>query len=550
MLETVAGLIADSRTGRMEPQVREALLEATLQLADIGYCEWDYVNRRLVNCSVQYARIYGMEVDEILASQQNWQTVVEQIHPDDRARYIESYESSFARGSRDISYRITRSDGAIRHVREISVLVGGDDNADAKSMSLLQDVTTTREREEEIDKRDQLVRQVETITEIGHFIWDLSEEVYKYISPGFARIHGVSVEEYMARVNSWQDDIADVHEDDRDWLTEFYDKNDVNENDYIVEYRIRRADGQIRWLLEQTTVMQDTTSETSQSIGVLRDITEQKGVELGLREARDNLEAQVAHRTRELAQTIERLEQEMSERVKVSNELENRNAELERFTYTVSHDLKAPLVTIKGFLGLLNQDIEARDFDRVGDDMEKINTAADTMGSLLNDLLELSRIGRIMNEPESCDLSELARHASEVLTSRVDALEVRITIDEMPAILGDKTRLLEVFQNLIENGLKFMGDQTSPEIQIGASECGDMIRCHVRDNGIGIDAQYLQQVFGLFERLNANVSGTGIGLALAKRIIEVHGGEIWVESAGPGHGSSFFFTLPLFIENQ
>lgn len=210
----------------------------------------------------------------------------------------------------------------------------------------------------------------------------------------------------------------------------------------------------------------------------------------------------------------------------------------------MSHDLKAPLVTIKGFLGLLNQDIEARDFARVSADMDQINAAADTMGSLLEDLLELSRIGRIMNEPESCDLAQLARQASQVLTSRVDALDVEVDIDPMPAVLGDKTRLLEVFQNLIENALKFMGDQPRPRVQIGAIEQDGMIRCHVRDNGIGIETQFLQQVFGLFERLSANVSGTGIGLALVKRIVEVHGGDVWVESDGPGQGATFYFTLP------
>ncbi len=224
-------------------------------------------------------------------------------------------------------------------------------------------------------------------------------------------------------------------------------------------------------------------------------------------------------------------------------ELEAKNAELERFTYTVSHDLKSPLVTIRGFIGLLEQDALAGDTDQMKRDIEHINHATDKMHQLLGELLELSRIGRLMNPPEAVALSELAHDAVALVAGRLVARGVEVEIAaEMPAVYGDRLRLLEVYQNLVDNAVKFMGDQRTPRLEIGARANAREVLCWVRDNGMGIDPSYHEKVFGLFERLEAEGEGTGIGLALARRIVEVHGGRIWVESEG--RGSTFYFTLP------
>jgi len=234
------------------------------------------------------------------------------------------------------------------------------------------------------------------------------------------------------------------------------------------------------------------------------------------------------------------------EREKLINELESKNAELERFTYTVSHDLKSPLITIKGFLGFLHQDAQTGNHQRLDADIQRISDAADKMQLLLSDLLELSRIGRLANKPQVINLNEMISEVLELLHGRIHAGNIRVDVGkDLPNVYGDRPRLFEVLQNLVDNAAKFMGDQAAPCIEIGqegAAEDGAPI-LFVRDNGMGIDPKFKDRIFGLFDKLDSRTDGTGIGLALVKRIVEFHGGKIWVDSE-LGKGATFYFTLP------
>jgi PAS domain S-box-containing protein len=231
-------------------------------------------------------------------------------------------------------------------------------------------------------------------------------------------------------------------------------------------------------------------------------------------------------------------------REELLRQLERSNAELERFTYTVSHDLKSPLITIKGFLGMLEKDARAGDEARMTKDIQRIGNAADKMQNLLEDLLELSRIGRIGNPPERVALSDVVQDVLEMLNGPIAAQGARIDVaPSLPVVWGDRVRVQEVLQNLIENALKFAREDAPLVIELGTREDGAETFCTVRDNGVGIDPRYHQKVFGLFEQLQKGTPGTGIGLALVKRIVEFHGGRIWVESEGLGSGSTFVFTF-------
>jgi PAS domain S-box-containing protein len=226
------------------------------------------------------------------------------------------------------------------------------------------------------------------------------------------------------------------------------------------------------------------------------------------------------------------------------NELKTTNEELQNFTYTVSHDLKAPLVTISGFMGYLEQDAKNGNAERVSRDVQRINEAVAKMQRLLNELLELSRIGRLMNTPEEIPFGDVVEEALRLVEGRLDEGQVQVKVEAgLPSVFGDKARLVEVVQNLVDNAAKFMGGQSNPLIEIGMDSINGDLAFFVRDNGIGIDMEQQERVFGLFNKLDPNTDGTGIGLALVKRIIEVHGGKIWLESEGLGRGSTFYFTL-------
>lgn len=279
------------------------------------------------------------------------------------------------------------------------------------------------------------------------------------------------------------------------------------------ECRVRTTSGEYRWFRWRGEALRNSEGVPTRMAGALQDVTDRKMAE----------------------EALERL----------IAELEAKNAELERFTYTVSHDLSSPLITIKTFVGFVQEDLRQGNPASVHEDLDRIGRAAEKMSVLLDQLLELSRIGRIVNVPTEVPLRELAEEAVDLLAARIAERQVVVDIaSDLPTVLGDRARLMEVMQNLVENAIKFMGDQPNPRIRIYAEKKEKEVLVSVRDNGIGVDLAYQDKIFGLFEKLDPSCQGTGIGLALAKRIVEVHGGRLWVDSEGPGQGSTFSFSLP------
>jgi signal transduction histidine kinase/ligand-binding sensor domain-containing protein len=250
----------------------------------------------------------------------------------------------------------------------------------------------------------------------------------------------------------------------------------------------------------------------------------------------------IARRNAELKRLNDRLAEALATRERLVEELGGRNVELERFAYTVSHDLKAPLITIRSFAGFLEKDVAAGDLERFHLDAERIRAAAGRMLRQLEDLLNLARAGRALGPRSRVAMSEIAREAAENLPalSRAELVIPR----ELPCVSVDRARVVEVLQNLLGNAIKFMGDEPRPRIEVGARASAADTVFFVADNGIGIEPRHHESVFGLFERLDPRLEGSGVGLAVARRVVELHGGRIWVESEGRGRGSRFCFTLP------
>ncbi len=225
-------------------------------------------------------------------------------------------------------------------------------------------------------------------------------------------------------------------------------------------------------------------------------------------------------------------------------ELQEKNDEMARFLYTVSHDLKSPLVTIKTFLGYLRRDLEREDSPALEQDLTFIADAAHRMTLLLEELLELSRVGRHTAPLREVPLQEVLDDALALVAGPLAEHHVTVTTPREPVILfGDPKRLVELYQNLLDNAVKFMGNQPSPRIDIGWKLDAGKIWLFVRDNGDGVDPVFLPKIFGIFEKQHAHTEGVGMGLAIVKRIVDVHGGTISAISAGPGQGATFLFFL-------
>lgn len=257
---------------------------------------------------------------------------------------------------------------------------------------------------------------------------------------------------------------------------------------------------------------------------------------------------------RKLEKKVMQLETEIAvrkaaeqQREAVIKELEQKNAELARFTYTVSHELRSPLITIQGFAGLIQEEaVRGGDPAELKNHVRRIVVAVDTLDALLSDLLKLSRAGRSINTPEPVGFGIIVREAVNLFSRSLAEHRVNVETDpDFPAVKVDHARIKEVLVNLIENAIKYRGDRPDPVIRIGIDKEGEAPVFFVQDNGIGIEPRYLERIFNLFEKLDGTTEGTGVGLAIVKRIIEAHGGKIWAESEGPGKGTTFRFTLPL-----
>lgn len=242
-------------------------------------------------------------------------------------------------------------------------------------------------------------------------------------------------------------------------------------------------------------------------------------------------------------QEIKMREEAEKEREAVIEQLKRKNQELDRFAVRVSHDLKTPLITLAGFLGYLDKDIKTGNQERAEKDFAQINEAARTMGRFVDELLDLSRVGRIANPPATVPFDGIIVDALKASDGLIQARNVRVKIDAIfPFVHVDRARIVQVMQNLITNAVKFMGDQSNPQLTIGFEEINGEHIFSVSDNGIGIAPEYHERIFELFNKLDPHSDGTGIGLGMVRKIIEVHHGKIWVESE-LGKGSTFKFTL-------
>ena len=232
-----------------------------------------------------------------------------------------------------------------------------------------------------------------------------------------------------------------------------------------------------------------------------------------------------------------------------SEELSRSNRELEQFAYVASHDLQEPLRMVSSYVALLGRRYDGQLDDRADKYIHFAVDGANRMQRLIHDLLAYSRVGTRGGELTPTDTASVLRETLSNLEVAIDESEAEVVYSDLPSVMGDPSQLRQLFQNIVGNALKFQSE-SRPRVELEASRDGDQWTFSIRDNGVGFDQRYAERVFGVFKRLhrNADIPGTGIGLAICQRIIERHGGRIWAESK-LGEGSCFYFTLPAVAEH-
>lgn len=351
--------------------------------------------------------------------------------------------------------------------------------------------------------------------------------------------------------------LATVHPQDRDTARQAWQEAVMHRSLYQAEYRLQSPEKEYRDFLVRGVPVLEADNSVREWVGTYVDITERKRSAQALEEVRNALEVRVQERTRELAKINRELQAEIMERKQIERQLEqfaaslqHSNQELEQFAYVASHDLQEPLRTVASYTQLLAKKYQGELDEKADKYIGYVVDGATRMQQLINDLLTYSRVGKQTLNLTPVDCNSILEQVCALLETAISETKTTITIASLPIVVADASHLAKLFQNLISNAIKYHSDAPL-EINITAVHHHNKWVFSVKDNGIGIDPQYAERIFVIFQRLHTRreYSGTGIGLAICKKIVELHQGRIWVESQ-LGQGSTFFFVLPHLDQTQ
>lgn len=483
---------------RQARRLNDRILETS---PDIVYL-FDLHAGKLVFTNGQLHKQLGYSEAEVAAMQHS--TLAEVMHPEDAARLpqlLARYDRAADDELLEAEWRIAAADGQWHWFLNRARVFERDSSGKATLvLGFATDITNRKDIENRMRVSDERYR---FLTEMGaSMVWTAGPDgSIDYVNGRWREYFGVALEDGTRAERA-----LIIHPDDRDEIRNRWRDAVVEASEFECEVRLLRQDGAYRWHLVRATAMRDEEGGTIRWLGISTDIHDQK-------EAEEELARRVTLRTSELEAAVK---------------------ELEGFTYTVSHDLRGPLRAISAASMILREDFG----DVLPPDAQRHllrqADAAKKMGTLIDDLLKLSRIGRQAMTPEHFDLTSMARDVAQELNA-----EQRVEVEAGLLAYGDPRLLRFVLLNLVENAIKFSAPD-SP-IRIGQNREG----FHVSDEGIGFDMQYSNKLFRPFERLvsDEEYPGTGIGLANVQRIVQRHGGKVWAESE-IGEGATFYFSLP------
>ncbi|MGH7007508.1 MAG: PAS domain-containing sensor histidine kinase [Stellaceae bacterium] len=488
-------------------------VERNLQTGDVKWSE---------ECS----RMFGRDPNLPAPKRDEFLTLV---HPDDRATYeVSMVASESGHNPEPFKFRAIHADGAVRWFHCETSLVKDAEGKPWKRVGTYRDITEEHKAQEalkaladKLRRSQEYLSQAQRLARMGSDFRDLRSDIAEWSDTSY-EIFGVDKATFVPTTENF---LKLVHPDDHATIARTRGEIAAGKTPEPFEYRIIRPNGELRYFYREVAVEFDANNKPLYMIGTIRDVTE--------RHAKD--------------EEIRRKNVEIQER---NQELQRSNAELEQFAYVASHDLQEPLRMVASYCQLLQRRYNEKLDKDANEFIDFAVEGANRMQRLINDLLSYSRIGRKGGDPAPFEFADAVSGALANLKAAISDSGAIVNVGTLPRVVGVRMQLTQLMQNLVGNAIKFHREGVTPTITVSATAEGAMSHIVVEDNGIGIEPQYLERVFLIFQRLHERnkYPGTGIGLAIAKKVIEYHGGRIWIEST-PGQGSRFHFTLPTDIQN-
>ncbi|MDX1952926.1 MAG: PAS domain-containing protein [Verrucomicrobiota bacterium] len=508
------GLLTESlNTMLMEIQARDSAIRRNnerlnLALESSRTGTWDY---NIATGELQWDefthKLFGLRPGEFAGT---YESFLNLIHPDERQLTDQMIQSAIQeRRSLNVQYRIVWLDGSIHYMSSRGRAIFDSQGKAVRMVGVTIDVTESARAEQALRESEARFRTMADAAPIMVWTAGLQEE-RDYFNRAWLEFTGSSLAEQWGR--GWMkvihpDDLAKYQEE----LTEAFQRR----SSFAIEYRLRRHDGDYRWILEHGVPRFDPDGTFEGYIGSCMDITE-------LRLARADLEQRVLDRTVELAAA---------------------NRELEAFAYSVSHDLRAPLRHIQAYTQILQEDFSKEIPPAALQHLNRIGKSTSNLGQLVDDLLNLARLGRQELKRAKCDLNIIVQEVREELEQEAKGREIQWIIHHLPIIECDPGLVRQIYANLLSNSVKYSRPRQVATILMTVDPQQPPI-FSVQDNGVGFNMKYVNKLFGVFTRLHRaeEFEGTGVGLATVERIVRKHGGRIWAEAV-EGEGAKFFFTL-------
>jgi PAS domain S-box-containing protein len=498
---------------------RDSQLTIASEMAKLGYWEFDILND-LFTFNDQFYAIFKTTAEKVGGyTMSSARYVGLFIHPDDRDTVAKSIEK--ARGSKDSSFifntehRIIYATGEIGHISVHFYRVKDKGGRTIRNFGVNQDITERKKAESGMKDLTNRLLMATNSADMGIWDWDIENNHLQW-DERMHQLYNINDLGFGLDYNDW---LSRLHPEDRERVSEEIQMAITGKKGYNTEFKIVWSDLSIHYIKATGMVDKNNAGKAIRMIGLNWDITEHKLAEIRLSDLNVNI-------------------------LKNAKKLAESNAELEQFAYVASHDLQEPLRMVTSYLTQLD-----KKYGKTIDDKGKkyIHFAVDgakRMRQIILDLLEFSRVGRTDESIENIDLTELIHETQTLFIKQIKEKKATIFFDKLPHLHLHRSPLRQVFQNLLSNALKYSRKDVPVHIHITAEESKNHWQFAVSDNGIGIEKEYFDKIFIIFQRLHNKdeFSGTGIGLAITKKIIENMGGKIWVEST-EGQGSTFFFRL-------